>query len=118
MIGIVNNASNINGFKELVEILMIQLGVGFVFKDPIQHRSVGRVAGYGGIDRSVDRTRRTTGVKCAETQVIVPRNHGKLPIFFVKVIVVDHHAGVAVIIAYIIMYHEIAYYLFYIHYRF
>lgn len=84
---------------------MVQFGVGFIRQNPAPHGAVfAGAAGYRGVDWRVDRAHRVRGAERAKAEVVIPRDHGKLAVFFVKVIVVDHHAGIAVVVAHIIVY--------------
>ena len=57
-------------------------------------------------------------LECAKCQIIVPRNHCHLSVFFVQIVVVNHGASVAVAVAHIVVNHEIADDLFNINDRF
>ena len=96
---------------------MIQRRIFFAFKYPIQHWPVGRTTGHRGVNGRVDGTRCVSAAKCTKAQVIVPRNHGKPAIRFIKIIVVDHHACITVVIADIIVNYKVADNLPYIHNR-
>ena len=102
---------NIHGGDKLCKILVIQLGILLVFKYPVEHRSVGCGVIDGGVDGAC-------GVACAErakAKIVIPGDHGKLTVLLVKIIVVHHCAGIAVVVADIIVHYEVAYHLLNVH---
>ena len=98
---------------------MIQLGVTFIRHNPVPHGAIlTRAAGHRRINRGIDGALPIAALEGTKCQIVVPRDHGHLTVFFVQIVVVDHGAGVAVAVAHIVVNHEIADDLLYIHHRF
>ena len=89
---------------------MIQLRVSVTPKYPCEHwPGIDRAAGYGCVDRIIDKPCGiASGLEGAESQIIIPGNHGELSVFLIQIIVVDHGTGVAVEIEDEIVDYEIA----------
>ena len=88
---------------------VILRSVFLAVKNPGKHRTrIHRSAGNGRINRIVYEIRSAArGLKAAERQIIVPWNHGKLSVFFIEIIVVNHRTGIAVKVADEIMHEDV-----------
>ena len=97
----------------LVNELLIHFMIGrdafFAVKDPAHHRTVvARAAAHRRIDGRIDRALRAAALEGAKGQIVIPGDHGKHAVFFIQIIIVHHHAGVAVAVLQEVMHNEIA----------
>ena len=113
--GLVDDGLDIHGVQELLEILVVQLGVFLAAEDPVDHGPVAAGDGQGRIDVVVDGAGGAVALEGAEGQIVVPGDHGKLALILVQIVIVDHGAGVAVAVDHKIVDHEVADHRFHIH---
>ena len=108
--GFVNQGGEIRTLQKFREILVVLGRIRLVLKNPVHHRPAVRAAagGNGGIDRRIDLSGGVPALEGAESQIIVPGNHGQQAVLLVQVVVVDHGAGVAVAVADEVVDHEVA----------
>ncbi len=113
-----NQPGGVRSFQKFREILMVQLRIRRTAGYPIEHRTVP-AAGYGQrrVYGVVYHRRRVLSLERPESQIIVPGNHGQTAFFLIKIVVVDHTAGVAVAVADVIMHHKVTQNLLYIQRR-
>ena len=101
-------AFNALGNEPAVGFVVLGQGV-FVAEDPGDQRpGIGGAAAHGGINGGVHRGGGAAGCReAAEGQVIVPGQDGQLAVSLVQVIVVYHHAGVAVVVTQEVMHRQV-----------
>ena len=87
---------------------MVQFSICFAAEDPVDHGSVIAGNGQGRINVIIYGISGPVALEGAEGQAVVPGNHGKLTLILVKVIIVDHGAGIAVCVCHEVMNHKVA----------
>ena len=107
--GLRNHTGNVHTVQKIGKICMVQLGIGAVLQNPVNHGAVAAAgAGQGCVNVIVDRSRSAAVLKTAKGQIIIPGDHRNLPGLFIKVVVVYHTAGVAVSVDGKIVHHKIS----------
>ena len=78
--------------QKLGVVFVVPRGVCLAGEHPRLHRAVGKHV----VDGVVHRACRVVSLKAAEGEVVVPGQHRELSVLLVKIVVVNHRAGVAV----------------------